>query len=299
MGRTNATACYRELGAELKKRRKAAGITARQVAEYTGWHHTKVSRIETGHSMIGPVDVIHYLGACGVYRAQALDLLKLCREAERQRGYWLSPPGQWVDDWLDSLIFHEVTAARMTLYEPLLVPGLLQTARYAKVRFARSSLTLEEVDALIETRMDRQRILHHPVSKPCTFYVHEQALRMSIGGPSAMQEQLLHLVLTANLPNVTLRIVPLREGELSVFGGPFRLFEFHHHRPLVYLDGIATGVFLEDSEYVDQYRQLIPALDALALDEGQSRRFAAELADAHDRGSMRNGGIYHLEEEHL
>lgn len=299
MGRTNATACYRELGAELKKRRKAAGITARQVAEYTGWHHTKVSRIETGHSAIGPVDVIHYLGACGVYRAQALDLLDLCREAQRHQGYWLSPQGEWLEDSVNTLIFHEATADRMTSYEPLLVPGLLQTARYARIRLARSSLSLKEVDALVRIRMERQRILHQPQNKPCDFFVHEQALRLSVGGPRVMQEQLLNLVLVASLPNVTLRVVPASAEELSIFGGPFRLFEYLHHRPLVFLDGIETGLFLEDSEYVERYRQLIPGLEAVALDEGESRKFAAELADAHDRGSKPNGGIYHLEEEYL
>ena len=79
MGQAKVTACYRELGAELRKRRQAAGITLRGVAEYAEWHYTKVSRIESGQFRSSVVDVIFYLGACGIYRAQARDLLDLFR----------------------------------------------------------------------------------------------------------------------------------------------------------------------------------------------------------------------------
>lgn len=297
MGRTNATACYRELGAELKKRRKAAGITARQVAEYTGWHHMKVSRIETGRSAIGPVDVIHYLGACGVYRAQALDLLALCRQAESHPGYWLRPAG--LDSAFTSLIYHESTAIRSTSYEPQLIPGLLQTPAYARVRISTGPQTPGEVDTLVKIRSDRQAILYRPCPARFVFYVHEQALRLVVGSPAIMHEQLLHIVLVAALDHVTLRIVPAEAGERSVFGGPFRLLEYRDHAPLIYLDNIRSGLFLEDRNYVDDYRHLLPNLAAVALDEGQSRKFTAELADALDRGSPSNGAIYQLEEEHL
>ena len=96
MGRTNATACYRELGAELKKCRDVAGLTGDQVAHVTGWHRSKVSRVEMGQVEISVVDTIHYLGACRIFAAEAKDLLKLCAEAERQTGYWLSPHGEWL-----------------------------------------------------------------------------------------------------------------------------------------------------------------------------------------------------------
>jgi hypothetical protein len=97
-----------------------------------------------------------------------------------------------------------------------------------------------------------------------------------------MHEQLLHMVLTAALGHVTLRIVPAR----SVLGGPFRLFEYAEFSPLLYLDGFLTGMFIEDHDVVgDYYRYLLPELRAVALSEGESREFAATLADEYDRGS--------------
>ncbi len=300
MGRNNAAACYRELGAELKRRREVAGLTGDQIGREVGWHRSKVSRVELGHSEISVVDVIHYLGACKIFAAEAKDLLDLCRDAERHLGYWLSPHGEWLEDTLGSLIYHEATAVRSISYEPLLVPGLLQTPAYARARIAGGALRGDAIDAAVKERMDRQQVLRRPYPAQFTFFVHEQALRLKVGSMAIMHEQLLQLVLTAALDHVKLRVLPAGAGELSVFGGSFRLFEYRDHMPLVYLDNVASGLFLEDRGYVDDYRRILPVLASVALDAGQSRSFAAELADEYDRGSRRrDAGIYELEEEQL
>ena len=72
-----------------------------------------------------------------------------------------------------------------------------------------------------------------------------------------------------------------------MFGGPFRLFEYREHNPLVYLDHPWTGLFLEGPQFVTNYRQLLPRITSIALDEAKSRVLAAELADALDRKSVR------------
>lgn len=299
MGRTNATACYRELGAELKSRREAAGLTGDQVARATGWHRSKVSRVELGQAEISVVDTIHYLGACKIFAAEAKDLLKLCAEAERGVGYWLNSHEEWLEDSLHSLIYHEATASHLIGHEPLVIPGLLQTPDYARVWISRSrGFSAEDIAAGIRTRMERKQILRRPAR--FTFFVHEQALRLQVGTAAVMHDQLLHLVITAALPNVSLRVLPASAAERAVFGGPFRLFEYRDHHPLVYLDGPRSGLFLEEPGYVADYQQLLPALASVALSEGESRSFAAGLADQYDRGSRRrDAGIYELEEEHV
>jgi transcriptional regulator with XRE-family HTH domain len=300
MGRTNATACYRELGAELKNRRNKAGLTGDDITRATGWHRSKVSRVELGQTDISAVDVIHYLGACRIFAAEAPDLLDLCRDAESSRGYWMGRHARWMEETGRSLIHHEATADRSISYEPLLVPGLLQTRDYARVRLSRAPMAPAEVDALVQTRMDRHQVLQRPHPAQFTFFVHEQALRLQVGGAAVMHEQLLHLVIMSGLPHIVLRIVPAIAGEKAAFGGSFRLFEFRDHRPLVFLDGVAVGFFLEDREHVEEYRQLLPELRSVALREVESRSFAAELADQYDRGSRRrDAGIYELEEEHF
>jgi transcriptional regulator with XRE-family HTH domain len=300
MGRTNATACYRELGAELKKRRNKAGLTGDDITRATGWHRSKVSRVELGQTDISVVDTIHYLGACKIFAGEARDLLALCAEAERQVGYWLSPHGEWLEDSLHSLIYHEATADRSVSYEPMVIPGLLQTQSYARTWIARTpGWSQGAIDAAVRLREERQQILHRPVPGQFVFYVHEQALRLQVGTAAMMHDQLLKLVLMAALPHVTLRVLPASAGERALFGGSFRLFEYREHNPLVYLDHPWTGVFLEDRQFVAEYRKLLPEITSVAMDEAESRLFTANLADALDRRSHhRNAGIYELEEEH-
>jgi transcriptional regulator with XRE-family HTH domain len=297
MGRANATACYRELGAELRKRREAANVTAAAIADDTGWDRTKISRIESGNADISTVDVILYLGACGIYAGSAQDVIQLCRTAVANQGYWLSPHGEWLEDSLTSLIYHESTADRTISYEPMVVPGLLQTPAYAHVWISRSAPHMSRsVAEAVRIRTDRQAVLHRPRPAEFEFFVHEQALRIRVGSAAIMHEQLLHMVLMAALGHVTLRIVPAVR-EQSSFGGSFRMFEYRKHAPLVYLDGFLSGTFIEDHDIVgDYYRHLLPELKAVALGAGESREFAAMLADEYDRGSPLND---HVEEEQL
>lgn len=96
-----------------------------------------------------------------------------------------------------------------------------------------------------------------------------------------MHEQLITLMLISGLPQVTIRVVPAS----AMFGGAFRLLQFAKHRSMVYLSGQVAGLFLEDKEFVDPYRTLIPVIADVALNEGQSREFVATLANEYDRGS--------------
>lgn len=294
MGVRNPTACYRELGAELVRIRKAARISGEVVAHRTGWTRTKVARIECGQLDSSVTDVVHYIVVCGVRLPDAAEVLELARLAERKQGYWLSGvPGA---ESLRSLIFHEAAADCSIDYEPLVVPGLLQTPKYSRQQMVCGPGTTEAaVDAAVRTRLERQRILRGAEPGRFTFFVHEQALRLQVGDPALMVEQLLHLVLVAALDHVMVRVVPSSAGARSVFGGPFKLLEHAKHHALAYLDLPRSGLFLEGSQ-VDDYRKLVPDLSKIALDGAPSRRFIAALADEYDRLSHR-GVAHHLQQE--
>lgn len=301
MGRNNAGACYRELGAELRKRREAAGLVGEDIVRVTGWHRSKVSRVELGQSEISVVDAIHYLAACKVFVTEAKEILDLCRDAERKLGYWVSAHGGWLEDSFSSLIYHEATADCSSVYAPTVIPGLLQTRGYARALMERiPGLSKEAIDAAVRTRGERQEILRRPRPARFAFFVHEQALRLQIGNTAIMHDQLLKLVLMAALPHVSLRVLPALAGERGVFGGSFELFEYRDYQSLVYFSAAWNGVFIEDRDFVADYRRLLPAMASAALDKGESRAFVAELADALDqRSHRREAGIYELEEEQL
>ena len=300
MARVNQGARYRELGALLREKRERAGLNGRQLAEKVGWTELKVSRVETGQTAIDVVDAIHYLGQLGLYhRSKIADLLNVCREAERKLGYWLSPHGELLQDSLGPLIYHESMATASATYEPQLVPGLLQTTDYARACIAAERWrSPENVEECVRIRMDRQRILDvlHPAT--FTFFVHEEALRLEVSGPRIMHEQLLKLLLVSALSHVSLRIVPWSAGEHSAFGGPFCLFEFAEYPPLAYMDTYKTGLFLEDKEFIEPFRQLVSDMSEVALDEGQSRELIASLASEYDLRSARDADD-HLADEQL
>lgn len=288
MGLHNGSAAYRELGAMLRRLREDAGITGAALAEQLDLTPTHVSRMESGKRDSTTTDVVHYVVGCGGTLKTIKPYVELTRIAERKQGYWISD--KRIGNSLQSLIFHEASARRLFGYDPQLIPGLLQTPDYARAVIAaiEPDLAEDEIAGMIRTRGARQRVLHWSRPALFCFYVHEQALRLQVGSTAIMHEQLLHLVLTAALENITVRIVPSAAGERSAFGGSFRLMEFGDELlPLAYLDHPGgAGLFLEDPKFVEGFHQLLPKLTDIALDEGESREFAAKLADAYDRGSQ-------------
>ncbi|WP_026422151.1 helix-turn-helix domain-containing protein [Actinokineospora inagensis] len=290
MSNSYASAAYRELGGILRQVRENADMSATDLATRLGWQTTMVSRMENGWRTSTITDVVQYVVACGMKLPEAQPLLEFARMAECKLGYYLSDVR--ISGSLQSLIFHESSAERSVIYEPQVVHGLLQTPDYARALIAAVNPddSQDWMECAVRTRMEQRRILS--ASKPArfTFYIHEQALRFQVGTAEVMHEQLLHLVLTAALENVSLRVVPAAAGQRFAVSGAFHLMEFHQHRPLVYVEHLSDGgLILEDHVYLRGYYDLLPTLADIALDEGQSREFAADLADEFDRGSYQDG----------
>lgn len=268
----------------LVRTRQQAGLTATEVARRLGWPLTTISRMENGRRTTTTTDVIQYVVMCGLKWHELQPYVEFTRLAERKQGYYLSD--ERIDGSLQSLIFHESSAEHVLSYESQVIPGLLQTPDYARARIIaiESGIAEETVAGAVRTRMERRQVLNQSQPPRFTFYIHEHALRLRVGADKIMHEQLLHLVFMAAPDNVTMRIVPSAAG---AFGEAFRLMESHEFRPVVYLDDLRFGGLILDAlAYVNSYRELVSKLADVALDEGQSREFAARLADEYDRGSQ-------------
>jgi hypothetical protein len=229
--------------------------------------------------------MIFYLAWCGIHHSEYGNLIHLWRQASNGLGYWMDSPGKGLGEPGRSLLYNEATANTSTWYEPQLVPGLLQTESYVR------ALTMErypdwDIENAVRVRMDRQQVIQRKDPGQFSFFVHEHALRMVVGDPAIMHEQLIAVALADSLPHVTVRVLPISAGVHGLCGGPFRLLGYTRHQPLIYLDSyVGGGLFLEDKSYVDKYRRAIPALEDVALTERESREFLSELADDHDRVS--------------
>src|SRR5262245_3678171 len=199
MGNVQASAAYRELGDMLRRVRENAGLSSTELARKTDWHISKLSRIEHGWRPSSTIDVIIFVVCCGLSMTAAKPYIEMVKRAERKQGFYLSD-GR-IGGSLQTLIFHEASADKSIIYEPHLIPGLLQTPEYARARILTINPTIDEerLAAAIRTRIDRRQILYLSNPARFTFYVHEQALKLQVGTDAVMHEQLLHLVLTAAL----------------------------------------------------------------------------------------------------
>ncbi|MET0423046.1 MAG: helix-turn-helix transcriptional regulator [Actinoplanes sp.] len=268
----------RRLGAELKRCREAAGLTQENVSRHFEWHAAKVTRIETARVAVTPRDVKDLLTLYGVgdqeYREALVELARLSRE----RTWWtdyrdIMRPGNFVG--------LEAGATIMRAWEPIIVPGLLQTEAYmrALIRTGRATDSPQSIDRRVSLRLTRQARLRG--SRPLTLaaIMDESTVRRVIGGEVVMQEQLRHLIESAQLPNVTLQIMPFSAGEHPFLGGGAALLEFAEttHLDVVYLEGLAGDYYEEQPSEVARYRQEFERLSAKALDHRMTIKMIESL----------------------
>jgi hypothetical protein len=160
----------------------------------------------------------------------------------------------------------------------------LQTEGYMRaVMHASVSVPEDGVEPRVAARLARQSLLRRRYRPPyLIFVIDEQVLRRPVGGRAVMHEQLLHLVFLTAQPHVTLRVVPLSAGAHAGMNGPFWLLEHTDRPPVVYLENETSSLFLEDAKDIVAYRLILAKLADIALDEGQSRTFVADLANEYD-----------------
>lgn len=294
MGAVEAVACYRELGADLRRIRESAGLSGQELADRVARERSRLSRIESGTKRPGDAEVVQYAITCGLRSSQAMALVAQRQLAEH------STAGYWLSESLRSLAFHESTADSMVMYDPMVVNGLLQTEDYARaVMSVERWRGTRSMETGAELRLARQQVLHQSPPAGFAFFVQEDAVRRRFGGTGVMHEQLLHMVLLSALSHISVRVVLAGAGEESSFGGSFQMLGFERYKPLVYLDNLTNGLFLEDPPRVAEYRHLTAAIADVALDEQESREFLASLASEFDRGSAPDADTSHLEEEQL
>jgi hypothetical protein len=257
----------RRLGAELKRCREDAGLTQEVVGRHFEWHAAKVTRIETARVAVTARDVKDLLTLYGVQDEEYREALMALARMSRERTWWtdyrdIMRPGNFVG--------LEAEASSLRAWEPIVLPGLLQTEAYmrALMRTGRSQDPPHHIDRRVTLRLKRQGRLKATNPLELVALVDESVVRRVIGGPDVMNEQLRHLIETAQLPTVTLQILPFDAGEHPFLGGSAALLEFRETTQLdvVYLEGLAGDYYEEQHSEVARYRDEFERLSAKALD---------------------------------
>lgn len=269
----------RRLASELRRLREAAELTIGEVSGHLRCSTSKVSRIETGHVGVRPQDVRDMLTLYGLGERESDELVQLAHEA-RTRGWWHS----YSEVFTGSFVGLEADAGSLRAFQALLVPGLLQTRRYAHavIRAMRPHAPDAEIKRRVSARMRRQRLLADEAPPSYEAVMDEAVLHRVVGGREVMTEQLHRLREAAALPHVTLRVVPFDAGAHSGMEGPFLILGFPERADpdVVYVDSTTGGVCLEEPDEVERYSVMFDHLRYHALGHEDSTRLLDKLAGA-------------------
>ena len=211
MAHREPTIRSRELGDGLRHAMEQAGLTGKQAAQMLSWSPSFVSLLLSGKRGASEVDIAAFLGVCRVKCPERDRLLALCREQDTPG--WFQQHGSRMPQQLVTLIDHENKAVAISDFQPMVVPGLLQTGEYARALIQETgNVPPDEVDDRVAARLARQSLFSRNRPARFTFYLHEFALRLPVGGPVVMAEQLRHLLRMSTRSYLTLRVVPAARG---------------------------------------------------------------------------------------
>lgn len=281
-GGQSPTLRRRRLGAALRQLREQAEIPREQVGQKLDCSASKVGRIENGDVGVHRRDLHDMLDLYGVDDpGQRQALLDLAREGKRRDGWWRKYsdlPNRYL-----RLIELEAVATSFRWFEPMVVPGLLQTEDYARavIRATKPAASEDEVERRVRVRATRQELLTR--AEPPEFWtiLDEAALRRMMGGSTVMCDQLQHLAQVAKLPNVTVQVLPFTHGGHEAVTGAFAVLRFPDPDPdIVYVEGFAGDIYLEEEADVRRCSLVFDHLAAAALSPQKSIALIREAVRA-------------------
>lgn len=279
--RANPTYRQRRFGAEVRKLREKAALSVADAAALMGMKPPHLSNIEAGRTSLMPERLRTLVGVAGESRRTYIEALSDLGQ-DPGKGWWSEYRSELRPSYLD-LAELEAGSVQLRGYEPLVIPGLLQTFDYATAihRDSHAPSAPEHQLRMVEFRMARQTVLVG--ERPPQFHaiIHESALRARIGGRAVMRDQLLRLIEVSRLPNVTVQIFPLDiEGRVA-FNHSFTLAEPEvPELGTVQAEQFGTSRYDGDAESIARYGKMftqlsesaLPAVDLKAVPEARKAK---------------------------
>jgi len=278
---TGPTVRRRRLGMELRRLRESNGYKLEEVAAQLGVAPSTLSRIETGKAPTKSAYLSQMLEMYGVLDpAQRQVLIDMAREGHR-KGWW-SAYDDILPSGFDIYVGLEAETASIRGYEISVVHGLLQTPDYARAvlreTFPRHGH--DQVDRLVDLRIERQRRLDDDPPLELWAILDEAVIRRTVGGGSVMRAQLEHLLEMADRQGLTIQVLPFSSGAHAGHAGPFSVLEFPNRTDseVVYVESVAGIIYLEKDREVRTRVEAFDRLRAAALAPGVSADLIAGVA---------------------
>jgi transcriptional regulator with XRE-family HTH domain len=279
-----------QLAASLKAAREAAQLTQDEAIAKLGkgagrWSRSKLSRIENREHTLKPREVMQLLDAYGVVEAKLRkDLTQLATDS-RERGWWVRF-GAELPEALKPLLSIEAGMVGLRDFQSQLVHGLLQTADYARAVMDSVNpgvCSPEELERRVAARMIRQHVLRRPNPPQLHFVMDQVILQRVIGTRTIMRDQLRKLLDLTENPAITIQILPLKAGGGPGLVGPFAVLTLPEPIPdIVFAEGPAGMVYIEDREHVRMCTLRFGILTELALSQADSADLIAETLQTYE-----------------
>ena len=262
----------RRLRTELRRIRLGTDETLEQVAVAMDWSLSKLIRIENGTVGISTNDLKVLLSHYGIVDDRRVEELVALAKAARERSWW-SVYRDIASPQLLKFIEYQAAARITRNFEPLVVPGLLQTEEYAreviKETWGWPRPSKDRLDSLVALRMKRQELLKRTGPPPWFFFIlNEDVLRRQVGGKDVMDRQIRHLIEVASRDDVTIEIVPFSAGVHYGMQGPLVILEFPEAEDddVLYLENPGGDFIHRDKpEETATYREIFEELRHISL----------------------------------
>jgi hypothetical protein len=245
------------LGAQLRKLREGKNITRSQAGFSIRASESKISRMELGRVGFKERDVADLLTLYGLDDDEERDALLLLAEQANTPGWWHAF-NDVLPSWFQTYVGLEEAASVIRTYELQFIPGLMQTAEYARtvIKAGNAQASDEEIDQRVDLRVRRQSRLLTEDGPHLWAVIDEAVLRRPVGGLDLHCRQLQHLIgMSKSAPNVTLQVVPFSAGVHAAEGGAFSLLRFPQQDlpDIAYIETLTGGVYVEKRDDVDTY----------------------------------------------
>jgi transcriptional regulator with XRE-family HTH domain len=264
------------LGDRLRDIRREARVSGRQLGVLTGWHFTKISKIEHGRTMPSAADIELWCFHCGA-DSQIPDLTAAARGIEKMYVELKRLLRSGTAGYQRELLKEETGTRHFRIFNPAVIPGALQTQGYATTRlteFVDMVGIPGDIADTVAVRMERGRLLLSG-DRLFHFVLGEHALRAAMADPDVMHDQLLHLLEVSRLPRLRLGILPTRIRHYMTFCG-FWIFD----NRVVQLETYSAAITITQPSEIAMYAKVFEHYSSRALYGQQARDLIGQvLAD--------------------
>jgi transcriptional regulator with XRE-family HTH domain len=276
----------------LRRARGARSLTQSQVAKALEWSLSKVNRIESGEVSISTTDLKALLEYYGIDDAGTVrSLVEDARTSRRERWYTDPRYREHLSVPTKQLLQFEGEATAIRAFHLTMIPGVLQTAEYARVCLEHFTDDLTEADIAVrfEVRMKRRdEVFSRPEPPDYYLILDESVLHREVGDARVMAEQLVALRAQMANPSVWVRIVPFAAAAPIAMLGPFTILDFgDEENAVLYRETHLLDQVVEVAAQVERHRRIFEQLWALSYDEEASARLidarAAAMLSSLDR----------------